>query len=544
MQYYKVPNTNIIPGQNVFVNGGLFVAASGWTSTSQAIWDKEVFDYKHDLVPLLHFRLNDIYNYKYWSNSGNGTLALNPNIWGNSPSTGQTGLFYNCVYFNGINIQSNPNSTIICLYISGDTSNYEFSVSLWFKLSSIFNKDFNLFTITNSSAVRLRIFYDYSDESFYVSGTTFGNEYIRLPYDYDYTYSDWSFLCFSRNGNSDGLLVVGNNNNIFSEYLTGMTGSLYSDDQDEIWICQDNRNGYSYTGYCMDVRIYDRALTYGEISSLYNFGYGTFHQDYICGYPTVRDPLHWYKLNDIMYSVNTYKLSNSGYLSSILSCSGFTLSNYRQTMSGVTCTHFTPGDVAYNIYSSPQTGIRPYSQYDFYGFDELTSGFTVTMWIYEGSSTRTTRYYISNRYLDSSSFDLYGDSTWSISQNSSGDLQFEYNSNTVSVTMDPNWIQRWTFVAGWYDGIDIIRLYYSMGDKLENPRETTGVSPRTLRNGILIGSEVSDLAGGTLYNGCDDTYMYDIRIFDYALSLDELYNVYNYGYYRIYPKSSYYNYEH
>jgi hypothetical protein len=197
------------------------------------------------------------------------------------------------------------------------------------------------------------------------------------------------------------------------------------------------------------------------------------------------------------------------------------------------------GDIVYSPYSSPQTGVAGYSDYNFYGYSGLTYGFTVTLWIYEGSTSRTTRYYVGNNSFDGTAYDFYGDEYWGISQTADGDLQFEYSGNTANIAMNPDWIQRWTFAVGWYDGTDI-KLYYSMGDALQNPRVTNSVSPAFLRNGIIIGGKISSVGGLSIINGCDDTYLYDIRVYDYALTLDEITNVYNYGKDRIYPRYTYY----
>ncbi len=543
MQHYIVPQSNIIPGQNVFINGYIYGNIDGWV----AELDYDAFEIKSDLIPLLHFRLNDIFNNGlYWNNSGSYARLVNTIESTGNPVTGQTGLFYNCVNFNGV--------SDICFVLPYDdawTHSFDgFTISLWFK-SNQPNVDLNFLSIRNGSGdLKLRMYYNYNygESSIVVAGL--GNDII-LPYT-NVGNGVWKFLCVSRNKLKNGFLFCGEYG-----YLTGytfhyITGSSIMSDfnnfeiNDKIWICQDNNNllfPYDFYGNCMDVRIYDRALTYGEVSAIYNSGLGTFHQDYVNGYPTVRDPVHWYKLdNKLTDGSSLYFLSDSGYLSSILTCIGFSSGNYRQTISGITCTNFRSGDLAYNIYGSPQTGVVSgginYSNFDFYD-DILTTGFTITLWVYERVNNSPATY-ISNKNFNATSPNkkLYGNSFWSISRTDDGYLQFIYDVHDVTYSKT-DWINKWTFVSGWCDG-QTIRIYYgfypaNVPFKGIDYEEFASVSPKLLQNGIIIGGEIGHPFN--VINSCENTYLYDIRIYDYALSENELNNLYDYGANRIlYPK--------
>ena len=64
-------------------------------------------------------------------------------------------------------------------------------------------------------------------------------------------------------------------------------------------------------GNLEDVRMYARALTQPEISAIYNNGKGAYDHGYRSGFPTVKDPIHHWKLQETTLSA-AFEVSDSG----------------------------------------------------------------------------------------------------------------------------------------------------------------------------------------------------------------------------------------
>lgn len=250
--------------------------------------------------------------------------------------------------------------------------------------------------------------------------------------------------------------------------------------------------------YMQDIRIYDVGLSYNELMSLNNLGYGTFNGLY--KNQTLRDPHHWYKLID---NQNNF-FSDSGFLSMTLNSYTSSSGNIHQTKNNRVCTYFD-GNYGYNLMPSIQTLINN-------TYFNFCSGFTISLWVYEDTLADSVQYWITN--ISGST-----DTVFSLGQDINGYINGYISGYMVTGTT--SWKQEWTHVVFIFDNYNEKLLLY-----VNSVNEDTTSSVKgdfTFDTGIFIGSD-----GDENYS-CDDTYLKDIRLYNYALSEDEIYILYNTG---------------
>ena len=244
--------------------------------------------------------------------------------------------------------------------------------------------------------------------------------------------------------------------------------------------------------YCNleDVRIYNRALTTQEISAIYERGRGTYSQSLINGWPTVKPPIHHWRLNEKSGNVVNDKGSNpvvANNYGALVGQSGKIGNSYSftGTSSRIECGSLTGSECTTKVSISLWCNINSVPSYNVLANKPQVS----TAWNANYGLIMVSgipRFYIN-----------------------------AWNGNYVQTGLSQN---TWTHLVGTYD-MSNIKLYAN-GVLMTSTAYTTSITIDNYH--FMIGA--SNAGTYTTYG-----YLEDVRLYDYALSETEIKNIYNNG---------------
>lgn len=170
-------------------------------------------------------------------------------------------------------------------------------------------------TAVNANEYTISFYSRHSKETEYFIALSLDNKYIRN------SSNVLNFYAISPNGNC-----------IYDEIETGGILGNMSIEQDDFILINASANTtstpifYPYASgmTTSDIRFYSRHLSMNEISAIYNNGFGTSQQTYN-NYPTLRSPMYWYKMQ-----AKTHRPTTGFYRESCSGMYGGTLTKHSQ----------------------------------------------------------------------------------------------------------------------------------------------------------------------------------------------------------------------
>lgn len=428
---------------------------------SDSTWNKTM-----DLTPLHHWRLNDI---------DNGTLTVSSDS-GTNPIAGvitdcvlsQTGKISRCMAFAG------TTSSINIAGVGDALSNSVVTINYWLKLDGV--QETELGSIFNAG-------------EFYMAANSTGAGIFQLSYFSgsaitlsDLSQSAWNHISLIKYQAATGTLYK---NGI---YMTSAAVASNPVASGALYLGNNSAGDRALYGSLEDVRIYDRALTQQEIQAIYDKGRGTYSHSLVKGYPTVKPPIHHWKLQE-----NT-------------------------------------GTTACDSGSSPIAGINSGALINRLGQIGNSYQFTGTASYIDGGATSapsgTCAFALWARLSALGSMTVYDCNSLSCAftinhTDSEGKIRIytaEANYRTYNNTKLA--VDTWYHLANTWDAATM--SLYINSSLVTAILSTTGTLQSPTNGTVFIGSNSGT---ANFFNG----YIEDVRIYDYSLSPQEITNLYNLG---------------
>lgn len=357
---------------------------------------------------------------------------------------------------------------------------------------------------------------------------------------YDY---NWHHLVLVNNDNTgsatEEIIVYLDGNVVHHEYYD--SSSYYRNSNDLVVGSENGTSTNYFTGYVQDLRVYDRALMFKEIRSLYNKRGGVFKDSDIYSvngymlnggkdnysitttvypltskyskfepihywplysnskYQTIYDPIHWVKMHEIYNSIGAFDPTDFG------------TSPWSVTSPGI---------------SVNQTGYF-YKSFNFNGSSHYVQtnnssipgkDFTISVWI---SPSATSSTYTIVDLTDSSDNTYFGLSI------SAGSYVVSFFGNTTSVACKSSGWRNVTVSVLYNKNRYELQIYEDTVKIAGNTFASTGVTLPVsgLDRNWSIGRKYGSTASAYYYG-----YMEDLRMYDYCLSPEEVYAVSRNGY--------------
>ena len=464
------------------------------TVTDEFVADGTIYQYERyhtwdkidNIQPFHHYKMNEYSGTTIANDSG-----TNPQI-GSLVSVvlSQTGQINRCMEFTG---------TASYISITGATfgnGNSTISSSFAFWVSSTQNTESITGIYFQDSDASNRVSVDWSVNEDNIMGLRAHGTYYPIasaPADGNFHHIVGVFNEYQCYMYQDGARIgTETTMSDYAQYYTGTTSKI-------------GFNGSTYfNGYLEDFRIYSHALTDAEVSAIYNNGKGTYDHGYRSGFPTAKDPIHHWKLQEgsgnLASDSGSEAMTPASITDCILSQTGFA--------TGIQSFEFT-GTASYvNCGTSPALNLS-------------TNDFSMFAWV--NLTTET----ISTIYVDKESNNIAANpGLWFACDTRTGsrhiDTQIYDGASGANIVSDNNVLTTtgWQLVGFSVNRSSNIQFYVNA--------LSSGSSDISAYSGDLSNTFPSYIGRfvNTLHaNG----YISDVRIYNYALSSEEVKNLYNLG---------------
>jgi hypothetical protein len=218
--------------------------------------------------------IDDVYIYPISSVSDSGSNPISGASINIVPQ--QTGKIDKCIQFTGTSYVSVP---------SAGTINKYATFMAWVNKNT--TTAYNYIATLDSPVFAFGIHADSSSYLGTIQGGIWNTQTTLTP-----AKDSFNHICYVCNDSTTSVYLNGN----FSSSLSGLAPITVTAG---IHIGSNHIGTGNLSGYIEDVRLYDRVLTEQEISAIYERGRGTYSQSLIKGYPTVKPPIHHYRLNEL-----------------------------------------------------------------------------------------------------------------------------------------------------------------------------------------------------------------------------------------------------
>ncbi|ETR73429.1 MAG: hypothetical protein OMM_00959 [Candidatus Magnetoglobus multicellularis str. Araruama] len=241
----------------------------------------------NDIIPTNHWKLQEESGTDV-NDSGNNPITLT----NSNAIVNQTGKIGKAYSFNGANSSLSSSNSL------NQTSSGSFSA--WIKLDTISADVHLILSQYNGGSSDYMRFYEYDGNlrvNFRKDGVFEGN----CQAEYGLSADTWYFVVVSGDGSEYKMYING-----VEQTLTDIDGSLVNsgnwldsiDSGMETYIGSfGNASGF-FQGYIEDVRAYGHSLSEQEIATIYNAGNGTLNSSLIKAYPTSKAPISHWKLQE------------------------------------------------------------------------------------------------------------------------------------------------------------------------------------------------------------------------------------------------------
>lgn len=440
----------------------------------------------NDIAPLHHWKLNEF----------SGTTVVNDS--GTNPMPGsitscvlsQTGIIDRCMLFTGT-ISEIYTNTIPTIAVGGN----EFSVLAWFKTAENIGTrivcgnydntaDYPGFKMGMDSGSSVFFGYLGNDgESIQVRGST------------NLTTSSWYHGCITYgSGFNEENMKLYLNASEERGYATSTVTATGTATQVKFQIgCVDG--ALNWYGNIEDVRIYDRVLSQPEIAAIYNGGRGTYDHSYRSGFPTVKDPIHHWKLQETTLTA-AFQVSDSG-------------SNAMTPAIATDCLYDTSTGMANIERCFGFTGTASYIALAPITF---VNGYTISIWGKHPIQSTTYPALIGDRSGANDIEIYYGTANQIVHQIHT---TVYYNQSFSLIGAD------WNLITAKY-----VPAESQMYTYINGVEAGVAIAPTALLN-ITVSMYIGQSRG--LASSFFEGNIADVRIYDYALSAEEIKNLYNGG---------------
>ena len=453
-----------------------------WKGESLYQFDGDSWNKTMDLTPLHHWRLNDIDNGSLTA-SDSGTNPIN-------------GVITDCILSQTGQISRNMEFTGSSSYIevSSDTvvdNNFNTTWSAWVNTT----QTTQYVGIIAKGALALENGFGlimYSGTSLFQSRT--GETIVEAtgPSIWD---AGWTHLVGVRdNDNSETKIYYnGDRYKTVSGVLSATTIAP------KLIIGGRDSNGilFNFNGNIEDVRIYDRALTQQEISAIYSKGQGTYSHSLVKGYPTFKAPIHHWKLQE-----TTGTTVNDSGSEAIAGVNSDALINKLGKI-----------DSSYEF-----TGTASYVDCGTQILNYQTSG-TFCFWLRltEDGATAGQPWLMTSIIIKGTTYEAIGIPAGNKLR------YYYYNTSATPTYFDSNYtlsLDKWVYASIAWNASGT-SMYFDGEFDSSNTKTWADVHAGHANTEVNIGrSQVPSFLSGNLE---------DVRIYDYALSDQEIKNIYNLG---------------
>ena len=453
--------------------------------------------YKYNSTDNSWYKINDIIPTNHWKlqETAGATVndsGLNPLALTNSNATvNQTGKIDKAYSFNG----SSSKLTLPSVIESSSSG----SISAWIYLNSVSDDVRIILSESDGTTTEYFRFYNYgTDLRFNLrdNGSFIGS----VQAESSLSLNTWHHIVITADGNEYKLYVDG-----VSKTLSAIDGTLLNTGDwtnsisvDEAYIGVFNDSSAYFDGLIEDVRYYNYTLSKQEIATIYNAGLGTHSQELLKSYPTYQLPInHWKLQEESGTTVND------------------AMNNLVLTNSNATINQTGHIDKAYS-FNGTSSRLRTTSV-------RTDSVGSYSAWVYRENTGTFQSFYSSCR--DNSEF-----YNFNIAKTTDNKLTLFIRENTIlsyltSTNSIP--INQWSHIAITSDGSQS-KLYINGIEEII-----------TVVNGTNGGFWLSDVTnrvntniGRTERQTITDYFdglIEDVRLYDYALSEQEILNLYNNG---------------
>lgn len=439
----------------------------------------------------------------------------------------------NCALFNGLSdsyLKSSENENL-------EVTSY--CVSMWLKCSQDMdnNNVYPVFHRLNGDGESVGNILDYKNNQFsiyYYNKTfniNFNNNDISLR---DILTEQWSHVLYGVSVKKK--LEIAYYDITFYLYINGICYYNRLQENEDVYMSQFSNNDYwfvgtdwkttdFYLGKMEDLRFYNHSLTTQEITHLYNQGRGTSNQCLFNGFPTFKPPKYWFKGNNY---ISPYVLHQTGIKTNeIINSQNI---EHDQTSSIV------------DIYPAVYRTTYPFDQYpDTTSIEIKNNGillyssasnindsscglWSVSMWLYHIDTDNEEHVLITN--IDSITTSGSGEYCIYVDDNDNC-IYLNYYDTILSSNVNINLLESALDERLWYhivfvsdDTLNFRYNFYLNGVLVDFSQLNIQLN---IDNNIYIGDILS---GSYKFN----TNLQDIRLYNYALSYQEVKNIHNNGY--------------